>query len=112
MINNTWKKALSALIAVALTLSFAACAKGTNNASDSNASASNAADPDRDKVAIKIGENFTITKGEIADQYDYMVSMYAAYGMPAPTEDEDIEDMQDSVISSLEIGRASCRERV
>jgi hypothetical protein len=101
MINNTWKKALSALIAVALTLSFAACAKSTNNASDSNASSSNAADPDRDKVAVKVGENLTITKGEIADQYDYMVSMYAAYGMPAPTEDEDIEDMQDSVISSL-----------
>lgn len=103
MINNTWKKALSALLAIALTLSFAACSKGANNASGSNASASDAADPDRDKIAVKVGDSdeFTITKGEIADQYDYMVSMYTAYGMAAPTEDADIESMQDSVISSL-----------
>ncbi len=101
MINNTWKKALSALLAVAMTLSFAACSKGANNASGSNASASNAADPDRDKVAVKVGDEYTITKGEIADQYDYMVSMYSAYGMPAPTEATEIEAMQDSVIASL-----------
>ena len=101
MMNTTWKKALSALIAVALTLSFAACGKGANNASASNATNSNAADPNRDKVAIQVGEDFTITKGEIADQYDYMVSMYSAYGMTAPSTDEDIEAMQDDVISSL-----------
>ncbi len=107
MLNNTWKKALSALIALALTLSFAACGKGANNASSSNASPSNAtssnaaADPDRDKVAVQVGDKYTITKGEIADQYDYMVSMYSAYGMSAPTTQEDIEAMQDNVISSL-----------
>ncbi len=101
MMNTTWKKALSALIAVALTLSFAACGKGANNASASNATNSNAVDPNRDKVAIRVGEDFTITKGEIADQYDYMVSMYSAYGMTAPSTDEDIEAMQDDVISSL-----------
>ena len=107
MLNNTWKKALSALIAVALTLSFAACGKGATNASPSNATSSNAtssnaaADPDRDAVAVKVGDKYTITKGEIADQYDYMVSMYSAYGMSAPTTDEDIAAMQDNVIASL-----------
>jgi len=101
MINNTWKKALSALIAIALTLSFAACGKGADNASASNATSSNATDSDREKIAVKIGDTQTITKGEITDQYDYMVSMYTAYGMTAPTEDADIEAMQDSVISSL-----------
>ncbi|HML67991.1 MAG TPA: peptidyl-prolyl cis-trans isomerase [Clostridia bacterium] len=102
MLNNTWKKALSALIAVALTLSFAACGKGANNASPSNATSSNAAaDPDRDAIAVQVGDKYTITKGEIADQYDYMVSMYSAYGMSAPTTDEDIEAMQDNVVSSL-----------
>ena len=62
MLNNTWKKALSALIALALTLSFAACGKGADNASSSNASSSNATasdaaavDPDRDEIAVKIG---------------------------------------------------------
>ncbi len=102
MLNNTWKKALSALIAVALTLSFAACGKGANNASPSNATSSDAAaDPDRDAIAVQVGEKYTITKGEIADQYDYMVSMYSAYGMSAPSTDEDIAAMQDNVISSL-----------
>lgn len=101
MINNTWKKVLSALIAIALTLSFAACGKGADNATASNATSSNATDPDRDEIAVKVGDDLTITKGEIADQYDYMVSMYTAYGMTAPTEDADIEAMQDSVISSL-----------
>ena len=102
MMNNTWKKALSALIAVALTLSFAACSKSVDNASPSNATASDAtAAADRDTVAVKIGDKYTVTKGEITDQYDYMVSMYSAYGMSAPSADEDIEAMQDSVIASL-----------
>ena len=105
MMNNTWKKALSALLAVALTLSFAACGKGANNASASNASPSDAAaaDPTRDDIAVRIGkgDDYTITKGEIADQYGYMVSMYQQYGMSAPTADADIETMQDDVIASL-----------
>ena len=101
MMNNTWKKALSALIAVALTLSFAACGKGANNASASNATDSNAADLDRDAIAVQIGDDFTITKGEIADQYNYNVSAAAAYGMPAPSTDEDIEAAQDEIVSSL-----------
>ena len=108
MLNNTWKKALSALLALGLTLSFAACGKGATNASPSNATSSDAsssnaaaADPDRDAVAVKIGDKYTVTKGEIADQYDYMVSMYSAYGMTAPTTEEDITAMQDNVIASL-----------
>jgi len=41
--KQTWKQALSALLAIALLLSFAGCAKGTDNtASNSNASSSNA----------------------------------------------------------------------
>ena len=108
MMNNTWKKALSVLIAVALTLSFAACAgKNANSASSSNATSSNAtasdaaADPSRDEIAVKVGDEYTITKGEIMDEYNYMVSMYSAYGMSAPTADADVEAMQDSVISTL-----------
>lgn len=101
--NNTWKKALSVLIAVALTLSFAACAgKSADSASSSNATSSDATeDPNSDAIAVKVGDNFTITKGDIRDEYDYMVSMYSAYGMTAPTADEDVEAMQDSVISNL-----------
>jgi hypothetical protein len=104
MMNNTWKKALSALIAVALTLSFAACGKGADNASASNASPSDATvDKTRDDIAVRVGkgDEYTVTKGEIEDQYGYMVSMYQQYGMSAPTADADIEAMQDDVISSL-----------
>ncbi|NLI53352.1 MAG: hypothetical protein GX417_03410 [Clostridiales bacterium] len=108
--NNTWKKALAALLAVAMTLSFAACAgKGTDNASASNATSSNATssdaaeytDEELAQVAVKIGDKYTITKGDILDEYNYMVQMYSYYGMGAPSTDEDIESMQDSVISTL-----------
>lgn len=99
MMNSIWKKALSVLIALALTLSFAACAgKGAKNATDSNAGYST---EERAEVAVKIGDDYVITKGDIIDEYDYMVQMYSYYGMSAPTDDEDIESMQDSVISAL-----------
>ncbi len=103
--NNIWKKALSVSLAVALTLSFAACAKNNaNNASGSNATSSNASgysDAELEKVAVKVGDDFKITKGDVLDEYNYMVSMYTSYGMAAPTTTEDIEKMQDSVISTL-----------
>ncbi|GEM_PF-2566854 len=100
MMNNTWKKALSALIAVALTLSFAACSKGANNTTASNATASDAS---RSEIAARIGKSdeFTVTKGEVEDQYYGIVSMYQQYGMGAPSVDEDIETMQDDVIATL-----------
>jgi predicted small lipoprotein YifL len=99
-----WKRALSALTAIALLLSFAACAKGgTDTASSSDATSSDAAYTDEElaQVAVKIGDDFTITKGDIVDEYDYMVQMYSYYGMSAPTATEDIEAMQDDVISTL-----------
>jgi len=107
--NNTWKKVLSVMVAVALTLSFAACAgKGANNASSSNATSSDATaadaaktDADRAQIAAKIGDKYTVTKGDVIDDYDYMVSMYTSYGMTAPTADADVETMQDNVIKSL-----------
>ena len=103
--NNIWKKALSVSLAIALTLSFAACAKNNaNNASGSNATSSNASDysdAELEKVAVKVGDEYTITKGDVLDEYNYMVSMYSSYGMAAPTTDEEIEQMQDSVISTL-----------
>lgn len=108
----TWKKALSVLLAVALTLSFAACAgKGASNASASNATSSNAtgsdasgySDEDLAQIAVRIGDGdkYTISKGDILDQYNYIVSMYSAYGMSAPSTDADIETMQDNVVDSL-----------
>ncbi len=100
----TWKHALSALLAIALMLSFVGCAKKTGDvASNSNATASDAKYSDKElaEVAVKIGKDYTITKGDIINQYNSMVQMYSYYGMTAPTTTEDIEAMQDNVVSSL-----------
>ena len=102
MKNFKWKQMLAALLAVTLMLSVMGCAlkdDATDTASSSNASSGDAVD--NNAVAVKIGDKYTITKGDIVDQYDYMVQMYTYYGMTAPTEDADIESMQDSVISTL-----------
>lgn len=106
-----WKRALSALLAIALLLSLAACAKGdestasSSNATSSDATASDAeySDEDLAQIAVRVGDGdeYTITKGDILDEYDYMVQMYSYYGMSTPSTDEDIESMQDSVISTL-----------
>ena len=56
---------------------------------------------DRDAIAVQIGDKYTITKGEIADQYEYMIAIYEAHGISAPSTDEDIAIMQDSVVASL-----------
>ena len=100
----TWKRALSALLAVALMLSFAGCAKKTDNtASNSDATAADAqySDDELSQVAVKIGKDYTITKGDILDEYNYMVQMYTYYGMTAPTAEADIESLQDNAVSSL-----------
>lgn len=98
-----WKQALSALLAIALALSFAACAKNNDTASNSDATASDAqySDKELSQVAVKIGKDYTITKGDILNQYNSMVEMYSYYGMAAPSTAEDIEAMQDNVVASM-----------
>ena len=56
---------------------------------------------DRDAVAVQIGEDFTVTYGEVADYYDYIVSMMSYYGVSAPTADADIESYQDEAVDGL-----------
>jgi len=100
----TWKQAVSALLAIALMLSFAGCAKKSGDtASNSDATASDAqySDKELEKVAAKIGKDITITKGDVLDRYSSMVEMYSYYGMTAPTAEADIESMQDDAVSSL-----------
>lgn len=96
-----WKRALCVLLALSLVLGAAACSLKDDQetaATDSNATET---DDDLDQVAVKVGDKYTISKGDIADQYDYMVQMYSYYGMSAPTDDSEIESLQDSVISTL-----------
>lgn len=99
----TWKQAVSALLAIALVLSFAGCAKKADTASNSDATASDAQYSEKElaQVAVKIGKDLTITKGDVLDRYNSLVEMYSYYGMAAPTAAEDIEAMQDNAVSSL-----------
>ncbi len=99
----TWKQAVSALLAIALMLSFAGCASKSGTASNSDATASDAQYSEKElaQVAVKIGKDLTITKGDVIDEYNYLVQMYSYYGMAAPTEDADIEAMQDNAVASL-----------
>lgn len=99
----TWKQAVSALLAIALMLSFAGCAKKSGTASNSDATASDAQYSDKElaQVAVKVGKDLTITKGDVLNQYNNMIQMYSYYGMAAPTEAADIEALQDDAVSSL-----------
>lgn len=56
---------------------------------------------ERDTVAVKIGEDLTITYGEISDYYNELLAMMSYYGSPAPTSDADIETYQDQVVDTL-----------
>lgn len=101
MTKMKWKRTLAILLAAVLSLAATGCALKDDTATNSDASDSAYSDEELAQVAVKIGDKYTITKGDIVDQYDYMVQMYTSYGMSAPTEDADIESMQDSVISTL-----------
>ncbi len=112
MKNFKWKQMLAALLAVTLMLSVMGCAlkdDATDTASSSDASSSYAVN--NDAVAVKIGDKYTITRGEIADAYNYLVQFYNSYyGMSAPTEDADIESMQDSAIDLLVLDKIQLYE--
>ena len=67
---------LAVALCVALALGAAAC--GEQQAQDGATPAPGQA-ADRDAVAVQIGEDFTVTYGEVADYYDYIVSMMSKY---------------------------------
>ncbi len=54
-----------------------------------------------DEPAVTIGGEYTITRGEFVDTYNAMLAQYVGYGMSAPTEDADIESMQNAVLDML-----------
>ena len=90
------KKWIALLLAAALLLSAAACSLEEKPSEAATYSAK-----ERAKVAVNVGGKYDITKGEIIDQYDYLLSMYSYYGMGTPTADADIESLQDSVVAEL-----------
>ncbi|HRX57662.1 MAG TPA: peptidyl-prolyl cis-trans isomerase [Eubacteriales bacterium] len=95
-----WKRLLCVLLALSLVLGAAACSLNDDEEATASDAETAYTDEELDQVAVQIGD-YTITKGDIVDQYDYMVQLYSYYGMSTPTEDSEIESMQDSVISTL-----------
>lgn len=94
-------KLTALLMALVMALALGACQLQEETAKD-NLSGDAADDgADNDAVAVSIGDKYNITRGEIAEQYDSLVAMYSAYGMGTPTEDADIESMQDAVVDGL-----------
>lgn len=96
------KRRITRMLAVALcvTLALGAAACGEQQTQDGATPAPGQA-ADRDAVAVQIGEDFTVTYGEVADYYDYIVSMMSYYGVSAPTADADIESYQDEAVDGL-----------
>ena len=98
------QKWLALALAAVLVLAAFGC-KVTDDAAstasaDASATAAATEDPNADAVAVEVG-NYTITRKEITDAYDEMVYYYQYYGQTVPTEDADVESMQDSIVSSL-----------
>lgn len=93
------KKWIALLLAAALLLTAAAC-----SLEEKSGDAANSA-KERARVAANVGGKYDITKGEMIDQYDYLLGMYSYYGMAAPTADADIESLQDSVLAELVNGK-------
>lgn len=89
---------LAVALCVALALGAAACGE---QAAQDEATPTPGQAADRDAVAVQIGEDFTVTYGEVADYYDYIVSMMSYYGVSAPTADADIESYQDEAVDGL-----------
>lgn len=95
-------RALAAALCLMLALAAAACGETTAPETTPTPSATDGGQTaDRDAVAVEIGGDFTVTYGEIADYYDYLVTMMSYYGMAAPTADADIESYQDQAVAGL-----------
>lgn len=54
-----------------------------------------------DTVIAEIGSTRTVTYGELQDYYDYYVEMMSYYGSSAPTDEAEIEELQDMLLSDL-----------
>ncbi len=105
MKNNT-KRFLALLLAICLAAALMGCSltekepAAEETEAPTDETASEYSEEERAEVAVQVGD-YTVTKGEIIDQYDYLISMYSYYGYSTPTADADVESFQDTVVSQL-----------
>ncbi len=99
--RKTTRTALALLLALCLCLPLVACT-AADKKGDGGAAVptEGTGDADRAQIAAKVGD-YEITKGELIDEYNSMLSFYSSYGMQTPTTDEEIESYQDSALEGL-----------
>lgn len=90
-------RAVAALLCLLLALGAAACGETAGQSATPTPDAA----PDRDAVAVEIGDNLTVTYGEVEEAYNYLVEMMSYYGMAAPTAEADIESYQDQALDMV-----------
>ena len=93
------KKMTALLVCVLILVSVCACSSKKDPADKMETVQVNT-HIDHDATAATVGDE-VITAGEVEDAYNEYVQMYSYYGQPAPTEDADIETLQDTVVEML-----------
>ncbi len=100
------RTATALALTLALALALAACAlpggedEATATPSDAQSDARVYTDEERAQIAAKVGD-YEITKGELINEYESMLSYYTAYGLETPTAAADIESYQDYALSGM-----------
>lgn len=103
---KTYKRIVTALLALAMMLSFSGCLAPKDNEADdaapgsATAAPADASDFNPEAVAIELGD-IKITAGEINESYNYYMSMLENYYGSVPTDDASIKEYRDMAISEL-----------
>ena len=93
------KKITAALVCVLMLVSVSACSTATDSADRIETVQVNS-EIDREATAATVGDE-VITVGDVEDSYNEYIQMYSYYGQPVPTEDADIETVQDTIVEML-----------
>lgn len=96
------KKFLAIVLCTVMTVSLVACTAKTEEPAEAvpETAAVTAAAANDKEVAIKVGDQ-EITVGDIQNAYNSYLEMYQYYGYAVPTEEADIEALQDTVVGEL-----------
>lgn len=99
--KRTFKRLSAILLASLMLAALAGCALREKEPADAETTDGGAYTTEElQQVAVQVG-NYTITKGDLIDQYDYLAQMYSYYGQPTPTTDAEIEALQDNALDAL-----------
>ena len=95
---HVFKKVTAVLACVLMLASVTACSEA--DPADRIETVQVNSEIDREATAATVGDE-VITVGDVEDAYNEYIEMYSYYGQPAPTEDADIETVQDTIVDML-----------